>query len=114
MLYCEKCRLPAEGDRCPECGRKKLREIREDDLCFLIERDVIWSEVVEDLLKENDIPYLTKGRMGAGLAISVGPMFEKNRYYVPYACLEKARELMIAVFEKGEGEDAQPPEENGD
>ena len=36
--------------------------------------------------------------------------YEDLKQYI----LEKARELMIAVFEKGEGEDAQPPEENGD
>ena len=112
MLYCEKCRRNTEEDRCPECGRKKLREIREDDPCFLIERDVIWSEVIEDMLKENGIPYLTRGRMGAGLAISVGPMFEKIRYYVPYACLEKAKELTDAVFAEREEEDKDPqPEE---
>ena len=115
MLYCEKCRLPVEEqaageERCPECGRKKLRQIREDDPCFLIERGLIWSEVVEDFLKQNGIPYLTKGRMGAGLAINVGPMFEKNRYFVPWSCLEKARELMNAVFEETEEkpEDGQP------
>ena len=105
MLYCEKCRMNTEGDCCPECGRKKLREIREDDPCFLIERDAIWSEVVEDFLKENGIPFLTKGKMGAGLAIHVGPMFEKNRYYVPYACLERARELTDALFAGGDTSD---------
>ena len=77
MLYCEKCRRNTEEDRCPECGRKKLREIREDDPCFLIERDVIWSEVVEDILKGNGIPFLSRGRMGAGLAIRGGSKLVK-------------------------------------
>ena len=122
MLYCEKCRLPVETlgempadgeDRCPECGRKKLRPIREDDPCFLIERDQIWSEVIEDLLKENGIPFLTKGRMGAGLAISVGPMFEKNRYYVPYSCLDRAREVMTAVFGEGKPEEDDAADDRG-
>ncbi len=107
MLYCEKCRSAVnEGEKvCPVCGGKKLRPVREDDPCFLAEKDQIWSEVVEDLLKDNGIPFLMKGRMGAGLAINVGPMFEKNRYYVNYADLERAKELVDSVF--AEGEDAQ-------
>ena len=67
MLYCEKCRRNTEEDRCPECGRKKLREIREDDPCFLIERDVIWSEVIEDILKENGFINIHKEQDMSGL-----------------------------------------------
>ena len=111
MLYCEKCRAAVPEDRCPICkGTKKLRPIRNDDPCFLTEKDQIWSEVVEDLLKDSGIPYFVKGRMGAGLAISVGPMFEKNRYYVPYECLEKAREAVDSVF-SGEESPADADEE---
>lgn len=110
MLYCEKCRSAVnEGEKvCPVCGARKLRPVREDDPCFLVEKDQIWSEVVEDLLKEGGIPYLMKGRMGAGLAISVGPMFEKNRYYVNFPDLERARELMDSVFAEKEETAGEP------
>ena len=104
MLYCEKCRSAVEEGNavCPACRGKKLRPVREDDPCFLVEKDQIWSEVVEDFLKSAGIPFLTKGRMGAGLAINVGPMFEKFRYYVNYADLDRAKELMDGVFAEGE------------
>ena len=112
MLYCEKCRCAFDGDRCPECGgKKRIREIRDDDLCLLTERDMIWSEVTEDFLRQNDIPFLVKGRMGAGLAINVGPMFEKNRYYVPYAYLEKARDVIEAVFAEADMETDVSPDD---
>ena len=107
MLYCEKCRAAVgeEEKTCPVCGGKKLRPIREDDPCFLIEKDQIWSEVVEDSLRGAGIPFLMKGRMGAGLAINVGPMFEKNRYYVNFSDLDRAKEIMDGVF--GEGEEVE-------
>ena len=88
-----------------------IREIRDDDLCLLTERDMIWSEVTEDFLRQNDIPFLVKGRMGAGLAINVGPMFEKNRYYVPYAYLEKARDVIEAVFAEADMETDVSPDD---
>ena len=108
VLYCEKCHNAVENDgetRCPFCGGKKLRPIRGDDPCFLAEKDQIWSEVVEDFLNGAGIPFLTKGRMGAGLAINVGPMFVRYRYYVNYGDLARAKEVLAAVFaESGDGE----------
>ena len=117
MLYCEKCKTAFEGDLCPVCGsRKRTRPVREDDLCRLTEVDMIWSEVAEDVLKENGIPYLIKGRLGAGLAVYVGQMFEKNIFYVPYEKLEEARELTERIFAEAKEEPAEAadPEEPED
>ena len=117
MLYCEKCKTAFDGDLCPVCGsRKKTRPVREDDLCRLKEIDMIWSEVAEDVLKENGIPYLIKGRLGAGLAVYVGQMFEKNIFYVPYEKLEEARELTERIFAETQEDPAEPadPEESAE
>ncbi len=68
---------------------------------------MIWSEVAEDVLKDNGIPYLIKGRLGAGLAVYVGQMFEKNIFYVPYEKLEEARELTERIFAEAKEEPAE-------
>lgn len=112
MMYCEKCCVVFPEERCPVCGRKKVRAPKEDDLCLIAEKEMIWCEVLEDALKERGIPYLTKGKMGAGLALKVGPMFEKTRFYVPYARYEEAAELTYAVF--AEGTPVDPDEDQSD
>ena len=45
-------------------------------------------------MKQNIIPYLKKDVMGAGMAIKVGPMLERGRFYVPYDQLNNAMLLM--------------------
>ena len=98
MQYCEHCRKPIEGDRCPWCGKKHLRELREDDLCFLEEKELIWSEMLADVLKEQNIPFLQKNVLGAGLTISLGTVRERVRFYVYYRDLEAAEEVVKDLF----------------
>lgn len=95
MLYCEKCMRFAQ--EC-ECGGKKYREIKENDPVFLTMKDALTSSQIEPILTENNIPYLKTGRLGAGLALRIGPLFETYTFFVPLGAYEKAKEL-IAVFE---------------
>ena len=90
-MYCEKCCRIFEGDRCPNCKKSKIRQPEQGDPCLLTEESYISSTILEDLLKQNHIPFLKKNVMGAGLAIKVGPMLDRSRFYVPYRELEKAR-----------------------
>ena len=95
-MYCEKCSRIFEGDRCPACKKSRVREPGPKDPCFLTEQDYLTSGILEDLMKQNAIPYLKKNVMGAGLAIKVGPMLDRSRFYVPYDRLEDA----LAVAEE--------------
>ena len=97
-MYCEKCCRVIEADRCPVCKSKRVREPEAKDPCFLTEQDYLSSGILEDLLKQNGIPYLKKDVMGAGLAIKVGPMLERSRFYVPFELLESARAVAEEVF----------------
>ena len=111
MLYCEKCKAVCPDAVCPVCGKnKKLREVRDDDPCLLDEKDMIWSEVLEEVLEKEGIPVMKRGRLGAGLAFTIGPIFEKMRIYVPYSELERAKELARGIFEAAE-DDAGEAEE---
>lgn len=68
------------------------------------------SGILEDVLKQNGIPFLTKNVLGAGLAIKVGPMLDRRRFFVPYSCLEDATAITDELF-SGSGEEAGPQEE---
>ena len=97
-MYCEKCSRIIEEDRCPFCNNRRVREPREKDPCYLTEQDYISSGILEDVLKQSNIPYLKKDVMGAGMAIKVGPMLERSRFYVRFEHLETARELADELF----------------
>lgn len=98
MMYCERCQQIVEETSCPNCGGTRLREPKEKDPCFLTEQDFIHTGILEDILGQNNIPYLRKNVLGAGMAIKVGPMLERGRFFVPYELLPKARELLEDLF----------------
>lgn len=97
-MYCEKCNRIIEADRCPVCNSRKIREPEAKDPCYLTEQDYVSSGILEDMLKQNNIPYLKKGVMGAGMAIKVGPMLERSRFYVPFEQLGNAMAIMEDLF----------------
>ena len=97
-MYCERCGIIFEENRCPACGSQNVRPPRPDDLCFLTEREAIWAEMLEDVLKQNNIPCLTKNVLGAGLALKVGPMSERVRFYIPYSRLQNAKAIVDELF----------------
>jgi hypothetical protein len=101
-MYCEKCNRIFEANRCPVCNSGKVREPEAKDPCYLTEQDYVSSGILEDLLKQNNIPYLKKDVMGAGMAIKVGPMLERSRFYVPFEQLRCAAVLTENLFSAAE------------
>ncbi len=97
-MYCEKCNRIIEADRCPVCKSRKIREPEAKDPCYLTEQDYVSSGILEDMLKQNHIPYLKKDVMGAGMAIKVGPMLERSRFYVPFEHLSSATAVLEDLF----------------
>ena len=105
-MYCEKCCRIIEADRCPVCKKSRVREPEAKDPCFLTEQDYLSSGILEDLLKQNNIPYLKKDVMGAGLAIKVGPMLDRSRFYVSYEQLSGATAVVDELFSSAQEEEA--------
>jgi len=112
MMYCEKCNRIIEEDRCPVCKSRKIREPEAKDPCYLTEQDYLTSGILEDLLKQNNIPYLKKDVMGAGLAIKVGPMLERSRFYVPFEQLNSATAIMEDLVSGEEETESQHAKES--
>ena len=101
-MYCEKCRRIIETERCPFCRGRRGRAPEPKDPCFLTEKDYISSGILEDVLRQNGVPFLKKDVMGAGMAIKVGPMLERSRFYVPYEQLKSAMTVMDELFSPAE------------
>ena len=97
-LYCDNCFLAFEGERCPSCGRKKCREAKDDDLCYLTEQNVIWSGLLADVLKQNGIEFVERNVLGAGLAFKTGMMSERVRFYVFFSRLWDAETIVEGLF----------------
>jgi RNA polymerase subunit RPABC4/transcription elongation factor Spt4 len=98
VLYCGDCQIAFEGDQCPVCGRKKVREPLSNDACFLCEKQMMWAEMLAEALKNNGIPVVLKKRMGMGMALKVGLMMEHCKVYVPFSCLQKSEEIVDELF----------------
>ncbi|MBP3396926.1 MAG: DUF2007 domain-containing protein [Clostridia bacterium] len=76
--------------------------------------DDILVAMYEELLKEENIPYLKKDRgTGSAMRIMMGQSFYGTDIYVPEALLERALELITPAdsAELEENEDAQESEE---
>lgn len=93
--YCNHCYLVHKEERCPSC-RERNQLSTPEDLIFYIEADYFLSPRVEDFLKEEEIPYLKKGELGAGLALKIGYSFEQNLFFIPLAAYKKEKSLLEA------------------
>ena len=103
--YCERCNLLINRETCPNCGSRQLRVPLVGDYCFLTEKELIWSAAMEELLRDNNIPFVTRNALGAGLTVKLGAMQERVRFYVPFLKLKKARELEQEFFSEKFEED---------
>ncbi len=97
-MYCEKCQMLLSDSTCPNCGKKRVREVREDDPCLLTEMNRMWIDMLSDVLAQHEIPFLAKSRQGAWLAAALGSLHEDVLLYVPYRCFEAAQALLDELF----------------
>ena len=100
-MYCERCKHVFEAERCPNCRKGRVRPVRPEDPCYLTERASPWNGMLEDVLRQNDIPFVTSGRLGAGLSTYVGSVREVTRFYVQWSDLERATLIVEALFGEG-------------
>lgn len=84
--------------KCPLCGTKKLGDADMKDPVYLITKETIWSEMISDVLDENNIPYLKHGNLGPALSVMMGNIIEYCKFYVPFGEYDKSMELMKELF----------------
>ena len=97
-MYCPNCNILTNEEKCPVCKGAYLRDPDPEDYCFLVEKELIWASSLEDLLKDNGIPCVTRNVLGAGLAAKIGSAMERKRFFVPYSHYSTAKELAEEFF----------------
>lgn len=98
MYLCKKCHRLNETDRCASCGKSGGVPPRDGDFCLLTEKEEYSAGMLEETLKNNDIPFVKKPVMGAGLTARIGAALEYHKFYVSYENLTKAKELVEILF----------------
>ena len=95
MLYCKKCKLLTERNPCHECGFRKVRAPFVDDEVYLA--TLMSDYEIEQMLRENDIPFIQKSHGCSGSFFIPKPPFV---YYVPFGAFNIAKELLGLVEER--------------
>ena len=98
MLYCEKCHYLSKDEKCNNCGDKKLRMVHDEDYCFLIEKEMIWAEMLKEILEKNKIDFVSSPVLGAGITTRIGIASETYQFYVRYTQYKEAQELIEMMF----------------
>ena len=68
-----------------------------DDYRFLTEKESMWAKMLEEVLKDNDIPCVAVPVLGAGFTLKTG-MQERLKIFVPSESKARAEELMKELF----------------
>lgn len=93
MNFCEKCRHVSEQTRCEHCGKRKLRQVLEDDFCFLIEGNSSYSRELADSLKQRGISCVELP-CGSGVGTRSAMPLPNRQVFVRFRFLESAKELI--------------------
>ena len=96
MFFCESCNMIMRENRCANCGKKKLREIQDDDFCFLVALDADKAQYFEENLKLQNIPV---ARLGSGLDLRTRTS-GTFKIFIPYGFLDTATEIYHLLFDK--------------
>lgn len=93
MNFCEKCRRVSEQTSCGNCGNRKLRQVREDDFCFLIEGRASYCRSLADSLKQRGIPCVELP-CGSGVGTRSAMPLPNRQMFVQFRFLDRAKELI--------------------
>lgn len=100
MKFCENCNAATNKPFCPFCGTTKLRDVADDDFCFLAETQGGDGAKLADMLEENGIPYSAMP-YGSGTESRLALPLSGYRIYVPYRFLKTAESLMAERSQSG-------------
>ena len=105
MNYCEQCAALQEGETCTNCkSKKKTLPVKETDIVLLGSVNAFMADMIEPILKDENIPYIRKGTKGSALTAYAGTMGEVIHFYVSYNLYAKAMELVFPFLEDKEEE----------
>ena len=98
MYFCEKCNLLMHDNVCENCGKKKLREVQDNDFCFYVTLPADQARCFEENLKLQNIPVAL---LGFGLDLRTRASSNFN-VFIPYCYFEKVTEVYNTIFGRGQ------------
>lgn len=109
MLYCPKCKSLCEDSavRCPECGKRKLREPTQLDKVLLVTVTEMEAQRLEPVMKESGIPFEMHPSNIDGIPsiYNSDAILSNQSFYVLLPQLEEA-EKVVSDFRRKEAEAA--------
>lgn len=100
MLYCASCQvLCRDEDRCPSCGSRKLREVRENDPVLLL---TAGGEDCEKIIAAFDGEGISHEERMCGPGSPPTLLYGKAPYasyhiFVPYGALSRCRQILQGI-----------------
>lgn len=67
------------------------------DYELLTEKEAMWAEMLEQVLKDNGVDFVSVPVYGAAMALKAGVQ-ERHKIFVPHGQKPQAEELMDALF----------------
>ncbi len=93
MNFCEGCNIASNDERCPKCGRKKLRAVTDDDFCLVAKVDRYYGDGLKDYLKNENIECILMP-YGTGVRTNFALPLESYLLYVRYKNLDYVRQIL--------------------
>ncbi len=98
LLFCEKCNFPTEESRCPLCGNKKLREVKDEDFCFFVNINEFSYTMLESALQEQKIEVVGVPCYSHEATFATAGKADSRQVYIRYKDIDKAIEIYETLF----------------
>ena len=102
MNFCENCNLLVDGERCPKCGNKKVREVQGEDYCFFVDVDAFSCTMLEETLKNNGIDVVCVPFYDRGTTFATAGRANGRHVFVRHKDFENVREIYEELFSSSE------------
>lgn len=93
MNFCERCNIAFNDERCPQCGRKKVRPVTGDDFCFVAKVGRVFGDNLKCNLEDENIECILMP-YGTGFNATRGLPLESYLLYVRYKNLDYVRQII--------------------
>ena len=93
MNYCEKCNCISENSKCDNCGFHNLREVKDDDFCFLATVEESFGKQIIELCANEGINCVAVP-VGNGVRSQFALTLGNYQLYVPYGRLGDAKDII--------------------
>ena len=94
MYYCEKCKNVNENNNCVYCGKRKLREVNDDDLCFFVELGNFHATMFLEALSSQRIDAFS---IPSGFSLTTRAN-SSQKIYIPYKSLAAAHDVYVSMY----------------